>query len=136
MPLKVYKYNTKNNAKNNNSKYLRKTYKKYINNKTKSHSSKVLNKNKNKNNKTNYTKQNKHNKHNKHNNRSLRSLRSNSSLRSLHKGGFNNCNIATVKEPGFNIPSFGGINGLSIPESQSAIYRPNCTPDTYQAMIQ
>ena len=53
----------------------------------------------------------------------------------LHKGGFNNCNIATVKEPGFNIPSFGGINGLSIPESQSAIYRPNCTPDTYQAMI-
>lgn len=126
MPLKVYKYNTKNN----NSKYLRKTYKKYINNKTKSHSSKVLNKNKNKNNKTNYTKQNKHNKHN---NRSLRRNRSNSSL---HRGGFNSCNIATVKEPGFNIPSFGGINGLSIPESQSAIYRPNCTPDTYQAMIQ
>jgi hypothetical protein len=50
-------------------------------------------------------------------------------------GGFNNnCNLASVKEPGFNISSLGDIAGLSIPESRGAIFRPNCKPDTYQAM--
>jgi len=50
------------------------------------------------------------------------------------KGGFTNCNLASVKEPGFNIAGLGDIPGLSIPDSRGAIYRPNCKPDTYQAM--
>ena len=49
-------------------------------------------------------------------------------------GGFINCNLASVKEPGFNIAGLGDIPGLSIPDSRGAIYRPNCKPDTYQAM--
>ena len=51
-----------------------------------------------------------------------------------HKGGFASCNLATIKEPSFNIPAMGGIDGLSIPESRGAIFRPNCKTDTYQAM--
>lgn len=51
------------------------------------------------------------------------------------RGGFaGDCNLASVKEPGFNIPSLGDIAGLSIPESRGAIFRPNCKADTYQAM--
>ena len=53
-----------------------------------------------------------------------------------HKGGFASCNLATIKEPAFNIPAMGGIDGLSIPESRGAIFRPNCKTDTYQAMTQ
>ena len=52
------------------------------------------------------------------------------------KGGSTNCNLASVKEPGFNIAGLGDIPGLSIPDSRGAIYRPNCKPDTYQAMTQ
>lgn len=52
------------------------------------------------------------------------------------KGGFgSDCNLATVKEPGFNIDALGSIAGLSIPGSRAAIYRPNCKTDKYQAMI-
>ena len=79
----------------------------------------------------------------KHKKKTLKSLKSLKSLttqnklsRKSHIGGFNNCSIASVKEPGFNIPALGGIEGLTIPESRSAIYRPNCVPDTYQAMMQ
>lgn len=50
------------------------------------------------------------------------------------RGGAADCNLATVREPGFNVPALGDITGLSIPESRSVIYRPNCQPDTYQAM--
>ena len=51
------------------------------------------------------------------------------------RGGFaSDCNIASVKEPGFNVSALGDIPGLSIPESRGAIFRPNCQPDTYQAM--
>ena len=81
----------------------------------------------------------------KHKKKTLKSIKSLKSLKSLttqnklsrksHSGGFNNCSIASVKEPVFNIPALGGIEGLTIPESRSAIYRPNCVPDTYQAMM-
>lgn len=50
------------------------------------------------------------------------------------KGGFagdSSCNIATVKEAGFNVAGFGSgstaISGLSIPESRAMIYNPNCS---------
>lgn len=53
-----------------------------------------------------------------------------------HKGGFAaSCNMATVKEPGFNLSSLGAITGLSIPESSAVIYRPNCKKDSNQAMV-
>ena len=62
--------------------------------------------------------------------------KTNNSMRRMQrqKGGFTNCNLASVKEPGFNIAGLGDIPGLSIPDSRGAIYRPNCKPDTYQAM--
>jgi hypothetical protein len=44
-----------------------------------------------------------------------------------HRGGFtSNCNMATVKEPGFSIDAIGSIAGINIPSSRAAIYRPNC----------
>ena len=58
--------------------------------------------------------------------------------RSKQKGGFSNdpsCNVATVRESGFNLGGSGSIAGLSIPESRAVIYNPNCKTDTYQAMI-
>ena len=68
-------------------------------------------------------KNNKHKKHNKY---------------SKHKGGFLNdpsCNLATVRESGFNLAGTGSIAGLSIPDTRAVIYNPNCKADTYQAMI-
>jgi hypothetical protein len=53
---------------------------------------------------------------------------------SQNQRGGADCNLATVREPGFNVPALGDITGLSIPESRGVIYRPNCQPDTYQAM--
>ena len=53
------------------------------------------------------------------------------------KGGFNSntdCNLATIKEPGFNLAGSGDIAGISIPESRALIFNPNCQVDTYQAM--
>jgi hypothetical protein len=50
-------------------------------------------------------------------------------------GGFaSDCNLASIKEPGFNLSALGDIAGLSIPESRAAIFHPNCKADTYQAM--
>jgi len=54
--------------------------------------------------------------------------------RKMQRGGFADCNLASIKEPGINVPALGNIAGLSIPESRGAIYRPNCKQDTYQAM--
>jgi hypothetical protein len=51
------------------------------------------------------------------------------------RGGFANCNLATVQEPEFNLPALGDIAGLNIAKSRGVIYRPDCKPDTYQAMI-
>jgi hypothetical protein len=42
------------------------------------------------------------------------------------KGGFNSCVLGTINEPGLSIPAMNGINGLSIKNSSSVIYRPNC----------
>jgi len=56
---------------------------------------------------------------------------------STQKGGFINdpdCNLATIKEPGFNLEGSGDIPGISIPESRAIIYNPNCQVDSYQAM--
>ena len=53
---------------------------------------------------------------------------------SQNQRGGADCNLATVRESGFNVPDLGDITGLSIPESRGVIYRPNCQPDTYQAM--
>jgi len=73
----------------------------------------------------------------KYNIRSSKSSRSsrNSKNHKNHKGGFSsNCNLATIKEPGFSVDALGSIAGLSIPESRAAIYRPNCKTNSYQAM--
>jgi hypothetical protein len=51
------------------------------------------------------------------------------------RGGFTSCNLATVQEPEFNVPTMGDIAGLNIAKSRGVIYRPDCKPDTYQAMI-
>lgn len=122
MPVKTYNnrisYNkySKNN-KNSYNKKLYKTYKNYINNKTLKQyynsKKKYLNKSRNKS-----------------RNKSL-----NKSLNKLH-GGFSNCNSSavTVTEAGFNIPALGGVDGLSIPETRGAIYRPANVSDTYHAM--
>ena len=50
------------------------------------------------------------------------------------RGGFNNCSLATVQEPGFNIPAIGNVSGFSLSDSKGAIFRPNCKSDSYQAM--
>ena len=99
-----------------------KIYKKHLSRKTTKHNSRQK---KNKKTKTNHSK--KHSKkHSKNNNRNRRKQR--------QQGGSTNCDLASVKEPGFNIAGLGDIPGLSIPDSRGAIYRPNCKPDTYQAM--
>ena len=54
--------------------------------------------------------------------------------KNYHRGGFSSCNLATIKEPSFNVPSMGGIDGLTIAEAKGAIFRPNCNTDVYQAM--
>jgi hypothetical protein len=51
------------------------------------------------------------------------------------KGGFSGCGIATINEPGFSIPALGAIDGMSIPDTRSAIYRPSCTASSNQAMV-
>jgi len=61
--------------------------------------------------------------------KSKKSRKSNNSMqkyRKHHRGGFASCNLATVKEPGFNLDALNAIAGLSIPSSSAVIYRPNC----------
>ena len=52
--------------------------------------------------------------------------------------GGSNCNIATVKERGFNLPSYGSganqIAGFSIPDTNAMIFNPNCASSPNQAM--
>ena len=62
-----------------------------------------------------------------------RSHRNNS--RRHQKGGSACDPIASVKEPGFNVPSLSGIGGLSIPDMRATIFRPDCKVDNYQAMV-
>ena len=69
-------------------------------------------------------------------NKSKRNLsKRNSHSNRKQRGGFASCNLATVQEPEFNVPAMGDIAGLNIAKSRGVIYRPNCKPDTYQAMI-
>ena len=62
--------------------------------------------------------------------KSKKSRKSNNSMQKYRKhqrGGFApSCNLATVKEPGFNLDALNAIAGLSIPSSSAVIYRPNC----------
>ena len=51
-----------------------------------------------------------------------------------HRGGFSSCNLATVKESGFSVDALGSIEGINIPSSRGAIYRPHCKSDSSQAM--
>ena len=51
------------------------------------------------------------------------------------KGGFAGCRIATINEPGISVPALGSIDGLSIPDTRSAIFRPSCTASSSQAMV-
>lgn len=96
---------------------------KHLSRKTKKHNSrKNSRKNKNQKNQTHKSKGKKN--HSKNHNRRMQ----------RQKGGSTNCNLASVKEPGFNIAGLGDIPGLSIPDSRGAIYRPNCKSDSYQAM--
>jgi hypothetical protein len=83
-------------------------------------------------------------KYNKKNNMNTLKNSNKNSNKNFLAGGFfgdSSCNIATVKEPGFNVAGFGtGANtiaGLSIPESRAVIYNPNCSNSTskYQAMV-
>ncbi len=68
--------------------------------------------------------------------------KSNSKTSTHLKGGFmgnSSCNLATVKEAGFNLPNLAygtsSIGGLNISDSRAVIYNPNCKTDKYQAMI-
>ena len=78
--------------------------------------------------KSNSKRSNKFTHGNSHNNKSVNNYH-------LQNGGFASCNLATVQEPEFNVPALGDIAGLNIGKSRGVIYRPDCKPDTYQAMI-
>jgi hypothetical protein len=65
--------------------------------------------------------------------RNNKTKRQNNNRKTKQRGGAN-CNVATVQESAFNIPSIGDIAGLSIPSSRAVIYQPDCKIDTYQAM--
>jgi len=62
--------------------------------------------------------------------------RGNSKSRKHQKGGFGStsCDMVSVKESGFSLGSIGNIPGIDIAESRASIFKPNCKPDTYQAM--
>lgn len=80
-----------------------------------------------------------HNKKTKLNKKSKKNTKHSKRRRNMHKkqkGGFgSDCNLATVKEPGFSVDSLGSIPGLSISGSRAAIFRPKCKSDPYQAML-
>ena len=71
------------------------------------------------------------------NHRKTKSRHSKSHKNKKHmKGGFSGCSsgIATVNEPGINIPALGSIAGMSFPDTRAAVYRPSCTANSSQAM--
>lgn len=51
------------------------------------------------------------------------------------RGGFTDCSLATVMEPGFTLPALGAASGFSLADSKGVIHRPNCKTDTHQAMV-
>lgn len=71
---------------------------------------------------------------NKHSRKSKQHHKSHNKNNSQSGGFAGDCNLASIKEPGFNLSALGDIAGLSIPDSRAAIFRPNCKADTYQAM--
>jgi hypothetical protein len=103
--------------------------KKHLSRKTKKYN--ITKKNTKKNTKNN-TKKNKN--HKNQNRKYRKNYKTHTRKMQNQQGGFTNCNLASVKEPGFNIPGLGDIPALSIPDSRGAIYRPNCKTDNYQAM--
>jgi hypothetical protein len=68
-------------------------------------------------------------------NRNNKSKSRNNKKNKNQKGGFGCGPIASVKEPGFEVPALSSVSGLSIPDMRATIYRPDCKIDTYQAMV-
>jgi hypothetical protein len=65
----------------------------------------------------------------------MRKIRNMRNMRKSQRGGYAaNCNMATVKEPGFTIDALGSIEGINIPSTRASIYRPNCNTSSPQAM--
>ena len=71
-----------------------------------------------------------------------KSNKNNKNNKNNQRGGFfgsSNCSIASVKEPGFNLPSLGSgatqITGFSIPDQKAIIFDPQCKFDTNHAMV-
>jgi hypothetical protein len=75
------------------------------------------------------------NKRSKRGKRSIRNMRNMRVGKPVMRGGSADCTLATVLEPSFNISDIGSVKGLSIPESRSIIYRPNCRVDSNQPMV-
>jgi len=75
-----------------------------------------------------------HNKHRTKSQNNKKRLSTRKHTRRNQRGGFNDCSLATVQEPGFTIPAIGDVPGFSLSQSKGAIYRPNCKTDSYQAM--
>ena len=76
-----------------------------------------------------------HNNKQSNNKRRLNNRKSKNNIRHKQNGGFGCSAIASVREPGFNVPALNSVDGLSIPDMRATIYRPNCEVDNYQAMV-
>lgn len=85
--------------------------------------------------KKSHSNKNHHNKNHRNNNKSYKRRSHRNNSRRHQKGGSPCGPIASVKEPGFDVPSLGGIGGLSIPDMRATIFRPDCKVDNYQAMV-
>jgi hypothetical protein len=84
----------------------------------------------------NKSKNNNRGKHNKYKHKNIkRTMNKMHSRNRKMRGGSSDCTLATVLEPSFNLSDIGTAKGLSIPESSSIIYRPNCKTDTYHPMV-
>ncbi len=91
------------------------------------------NKSKQNRNRKRYNRKSKHTKNNPKHLTKKQNTRRNNNRR--QQAGGADCNIATIKEPAFNIPSLGDIPGLNIGESKAVIYNPNCKTDSYHPMM-
>ena len=80
-------------------------------------------------------------KHNYKSNNKYKNINKYKNKKYSHRGGFfgdSSCNIASVKEPAFNLAPYTSgsttITGFSIPEQKGMIFNPNCTTSANQAM--
>lgn len=99
--------------------------------------SKHIKKNTKKHTKTNTKNSGKYGKHGKcgkRNTKNTKNNKKNNMKKQMQRGGGMDCSLATVKEPGFNIPALGDIAGLNINDSRGVISRPDCKIDSNHAM--